>query len=161
MHYRKTYFNGAASYLTVGMLFAYVCNGSYSAWFFFIVTANYMFLSVIRKHAYRQQIIWAIGSLFLVVFNSFCYFIKFDDRTYENVLGAGYRQLDSHGSPIGLDISTEYYTRYLVLRMLSFNLDCCSRGFVEKMVKSRKTIFLHILLTYIIFHCFCETITHI
>ena len=133
MHYRKTYFNGRClTYLTVGMLFAYVCNGSYSAWFFFIVTANYMFLSVIRKYAYRQQIIWAVGSLFLMVFNSFCYFIKFDDRTYENVLGAGFRQLDSHGSPIGLDISTEYYTRYLVLRIVSFNLDCCSRGFCGK-----------------------------
>ena len=112
-------------YILVGAAFSYAAYGIFSLWLLVVTLTNYWFLQLIRHHPYRRQLIWSFAVSFLLAFNTFCYYYKEEDRSFAKIFGPAFNYLDLYVGPAGLDITTEYYTRYLILRLVSANLDNC------------------------------------
>lgn len=128
------------SYGVTGFGFSYAAWGMSCIWLLFSALLNYFVMHTVRHHPRRRQIIWMWGVLYLNAFNTWAYYVpESDNRTFEkffspcltffnlkSMLVPTLQWLDTFTSPVGLSISSEYFTRYMVLRFMSFNCDVCN-----------------------------------
>ena len=125
-------------YACTGFVFVYCIYGSGLLWFSFSVIVNYLLFCMVRCHPYRVSLFWIFGILYLMLFNLFCYRVRSEDRSYENIIMPLFptvfennwmrtflQWIDRFEAPIRAVGVTDFYCRYLLLRLLSFNLDAC------------------------------------
>ena len=128
------------TYTLTGFGFSYAAWGASAVWLVFSALVNYYVLQLVRRHPRRRQMIWAWGLLYLNFFNTWAYYVPDGkDRTFVNFFSqfaallnvdsgsvSALQWLDSLKSPLGLSIGSEYFTRYMALRLMSFNFDVCN-----------------------------------